>query len=100
MLLLRKPQLRATRVFERTLSTRAVFTGRPKPISREVCRKAQMAHQERKMRRNLYCERGDLAICFGDCVLFWRLFRGLAFTGVLAFCAWYWRGYGRRGGGP
>src|SRR6267142_3692467 len=83
MLLLRKPQLRATSVLERTLSTSAVRTTRPKPMSRETCRQAQMAHQEMKIRKNLFCERGDLAI---------RV--------ILAFYAWCWRGCVRRDGWP
>jgi hypothetical protein len=62
MLLLRNPQLRATKVLDRTLSTRAVRTERPNPMSRETCMKAQMAHQEMKIRRNLYWDSGALAI--------------------------------------
>ena len=44
-------------------SERAVAVLRPKLISNEVCRRAQIAHQETKIRRNLPEESGDLAMC-------------------------------------
>src|SRR5579859_3875606 len=69
MLLLRKPQLSATKVLDTMLSLRAMAVGRPKPISSETCRKAQMAHQEMKRRRNLYVESGDLAMVFAGALV-------------------------------
>jgi len=62
MLLLRKAQLMATRLLETRLSVTAVPEDKPNPINRDICMKAQMAHQERKIRRNLPVESGDLAM--------------------------------------
>jgi len=62
MPLLRNAQRTATSELDTRLSVMAVPEDRPNPTSREICMKAQMAHQERKIRRNLPFESGARAM--------------------------------------